>query len=334
MPQRVLGEVHLPAQAPQHAGDARLRIPAMHVVDVIVRRRAATRCTTCPPSTELASVEIRREEMLVVAGGIVDHTPQQILGIGLVAGPVKQPDEPLVAIGDEPPTIELPGEILVAELLEELPDLTGGAGSQIGGVFARAGGPSKMSPTAPSRYVGGPDFDAVEHPAVVKTGPRLVAVREASAERRLLVRAHDAEIAQSEVLEVVLRLAEVQVEQEFERSDVVERNELRRPTMLCGDIERNVGQEVLDQLRFRPGDADVRPPRRLRAGDQDVLGQAGDEGGIVLRLEVPAWPHAMRSSAARSRSEISAYLKSVRLKIVPRRLTIRISRHCASFERL
>jgi hypothetical protein len=48
--------------------------------------------------------------------------------------------------------------------------------------------------------------------------------------------------------------------------------------MLGGDLERNVGKEVVGH---RPGDA----PRRLCARDQDVLGQACDEGGVVLRLE-------------------------------------------------
>ena len=73
--------------------------------------------------------------------------------------------------------------------------------------------------------------------------------------------------------------------------------------------------------------------RRLAHRDQDVLGQARDEGSVVLRLEGSGLAHAKRSSAARSTSEISAYRKSVLLKIAPRRLTIRISRHRASLER-
>src|ERR1700722_5259138 len=55
--------------------------------------------------------------------------------------------------------------------------------------------------------------------------------------------------------------------------------------MFSGNLERNMGQEVVDQLRFRPGDADICPPRAFRASDPDVLGQARDERSVVLRLE-------------------------------------------------
>ena len=44
-------------------------------------------------------------------------------------------------------------------------------------------------------------------------------------------------------------------------------------------------QEIVDQLRFRPRDADIRSPRRLRTADQDILGKACDEGSVVLDPE-------------------------------------------------
>jgi len=62
------------------------------------------------------------------------------------------------------------------------------------------------------------------------------------------------------------------------------------PAIFSGNLERNVGQEVVDQLRFRPGDADIYPPRGFRAADQDVLGQACGEGSVVLRLEGSSLP--------------------------------------------
>ena len=55
--------------------------------------------------------------------------------------------------------------------------------------------------------------------------------------------------------------------------------------MFGSDLERNVGEEIVDQLRLRPRYADIRPPRRLRTADQDVLRQACNEGIVVLRLE-------------------------------------------------
>jgi len=81
---------------------------------------------------------------------------------------------------------------------------------------------------------------------------RFVGVAEASAERRLSVRTQDAEIAQSEVLEVVGRLPEVEMQQEFDRSRVVERYEAAGAAMLCGKIERNRGDEEVGQHRLRP----------------------------------------------------------------------------------
>ncbi len=121
----------------------------------------------------------------------------------------------------------------------------------------------------------------------MEAGPCFVAVREAGLERSGLVGTHDAQIAQREDLQVLLGLAEVQVEQEFERPDVIQRDELRRPTMLGGHVERNLRQEVIDQLRFRPRDANVGPPRRLRTGDQNFLGEACDERGIILVPQMP-----------------------------------------------
>ncbi len=55
--------------------------------------------------------------------------------------------------------------------------------------------------------------------------------------------------------------------------------------MLGSDLERNMGEEVIDQLRLRPGYADIGPARRLRTANENVLGQACDEAIVVLRLE-------------------------------------------------
>jgi len=46
-----------------------------------------------------------------------------------------------------------------------------------------------------------------------------------------------------------------------------------------------MGQEVVDQPRFRPGDTDIRAPCRLRTADQDVLAQARYEGSVIFRPE-------------------------------------------------
>jgi hypothetical protein len=77
----------------------------------------------------------------------------------------------------------------------------------------------------------------------VKARICLVGVGEASAERCLPVYAQDAEITQSEVLEVVGRLPEVEIQQEFDRSCVVERYEAAGAAMLCGKVEWNRGDE-------------------------------------------------------------------------------------------
>ena len=55
----------------------------------------------------------------------------------------------------------------------------------------------------------------------METRPRLVTVRETGPERSGLVGPHDAHIPEREVLQVLLRFTEVQVQQEFERKDVV-----------------------------------------------------------------------------------------------------------------
>ena len=161
----------------------------------------------------------------------------------------------------------MPGEILLSELLEELTDLTGGAAPQIGGVVARATRTSEDITDCALVDSGRLDLDPVEQPAVVEACPRLFPVREAGPERSCIVGPHDAQISQGELLQILLRLTEVQVEQEFERTDVIQRDELRRPAMLGGDLEWNVGEEVVGQLCFRPRDAGVRPPRRPCALD-------------------------------------------------------------------
>jgi hypothetical protein len=73
----------------------------------------------------------------------------------------------------------------------------------------------------------------------MEAGPCLVAISETGPERSSLVGAHDTQIAKRELLQVLISLAEVQVEQEFERPDVIQRDELCRPTMLRGNRERN-----------------------------------------------------------------------------------------------
>ena len=55
----------------------------------------------------------------------------------------------------------------------------------------------------------------------MKAGPRFFAVCEAGLERRGLVGPQDAQVAQREILQVLLGLAEVQVQQEFKRPNVV-----------------------------------------------------------------------------------------------------------------
>src|SRR5882672_1776103 len=79
--------------------------------------------------------------------------------------------------------IELPGEILLSELLEELTDLTGGAAPQIGGVVARATRTSEDVADCALVDADRLDLDAVEQPAVVEACPRLFPVREAGPER-------------------------------------------------------------------------------------------------------------------------------------------------------
>src|SRR3984893_16229994 len=202
-----------------------------------------------------------------------------MLGIGLFTGPVEQTDQPLMAFRRRTGAVELPGEILLSQLLEELPDPATGAAPQTGSIIARTVRTSEDVANRTLVDVGRPALDPVEKLAVMKACPRLIPVREAGPERSGLVGQHDAQ------LQVLLCLAEVQIEQEFEWPDVVQRDELGGPAMFSGDLERNVGQEVVDQLRFRPGDTDICPPRAFRAAEQDDLGQARDEGSVVLRLD-------------------------------------------------
>src|SRR6476620_1266816 len=83
-------------------------------------------------------IEIRCEDQFVIAGRIVDHPSQQILGISLVTAPVEQTDQPLAAFRRRTYAIKLPGEVLFSELLEELTDLAGSTAAEIGGIIARA----------------------------------------------------------------------------------------------------------------------------------------------------------------------------------------------------
>ena len=253
MPERVFREEDPVAPAAHHTGDTRFRIAAINVIDRESDAGAKQLGARSSPATaEFPSIEISSEDEFAVAGRIVDHPPQQIFRVRLVAGAVKQADQPLIAFRRRTRTIKLPGEIRFAHLLEELTDLPGGAAAEIGGIIARAIGPAED--VGDCILVDGQrfDFEPIEEAAVVKAGPCLVAIRETGLERSGLVGPHDSQITQREVLQVVLGLAEVEVEQELERPDVVQRDELRRATMLGGDLKRNLRQEIVGQLRFRP----------------------------------------------------------------------------------
>ena len=85
----------------------------------------------------ISGVKVCCENKFVVARRIVDHPPQQILGIGLVSGSVQQADQTLAAFRRRADAIKLPCEIPLAQLFEELTDLAGGSAAKIGGVIAR-----------------------------------------------------------------------------------------------------------------------------------------------------------------------------------------------------
>ena len=78
-----------------------------------------------------------------------------------------------------------------------------------------------------------------------------------------------------------LGLAEVEVEQELDRPRAVERDEFAGAAVLRGDRKGDLLEIIVDELRLRPGFADVSAPGRLRSGDEDILGKARDEGRIV-----------------------------------------------------
>src|ERR1700712_1844627 len=253
MPERVFREENPVAPAAHHTGDTRFRVAAINVVD---RERDACAkelgARSGPATAEFPSVEISSEHEFTVARRIVDHSPQQIFRVLPVAGAVKQTDQPLIALRRRPGAVKLPGEIPLAQLLEELTDLPSGAAAEIGGIIAGAIGPAED--VGDCILVDAQQFnlEPIEEATVVKAGPCLSAIRETGLERRGLVGAYDAKIAKREVLQVVRGLAEVKVEQELERPDVIQRYELRRATMLGRDLKRNLCQEIIDQLRFRP----------------------------------------------------------------------------------
>ncbi|MDU6727798.1 MAG: hypothetical protein E6471_13975 [Bradyrhizobium sp.] len=131
--------------------------------------------------------------------------------------------------------------------------------------------------------VGGLQLDAVQHLAVMKARTRFVGVGEARAERRLLVGAEDAEIAQREVLETIGRLAEIEIQQKFDRPCVVERYEASGAAMLRGKIEGDCRDEEVGQRRLRPGRADLAAKSgRTGTVEERRLRQAEHEGGVVL----------------------------------------------------
>ena len=239
--------------AAHHTGDTRFRVAAINVINRESHARAKQLGARSSPATaEFPSVEISSEHKFAVAGRIVDHPPQQIFRVLLVPCAVEQTDQPLIAFRRRTGTIKLPGEIRFSALLEELADLPGGAAAEIGGIIAGAIGPAEDVGDRILVDAQRFDFEPIEEAAVVKAGPCLVAVHETGLERSDLIGPHDTQIAQREVLQVVLGLAEVEVEQELERPDVVQRDELRRATMLGGDHKRNLCQEIIDQLRFGP----------------------------------------------------------------------------------
>ncbi|WLB24297.1 hypothetical protein [Bradyrhizobium japonicum] len=120
---------------------------------------------------------------------------------------------------------------------------------------------------------------------------RLVGVGEASAKRRLSVGAQHAKIAQSEVLEIVGRLPEIEVQQEFDRLRVVERDEAAGAAMLRGEIERDRGDEEVGKHRLRPRSPDLTAePRRTGAVEKCGLRQAKDESRVVFGAKLARLP--------------------------------------------
>ena len=139
MPECVFREENPVAPAAHHTGDARFRVAAINVVDRESDAGAKQLGARSSPATaEFPSVEISSEHEFAVAGRIVDHPTQQVFRVRLVAGAVKQTDQPLIAFRRRTGAIKLPGEIRLAQLLEELTDLPGGAAAEIGGIIARA----------------------------------------------------------------------------------------------------------------------------------------------------------------------------------------------------
>src|ERR1700761_6582244 len=132
LPERVLGEEDPVAFAAHDAGDARLRVAAIGVVDGQRDTGAQQRGTgSRPPPAELPGVEVGGEDVLAVAGRIVDHPPQQFLGIYLPSNGKEQPRKSLVAVRRGAGAIKLDGELLLAPLLEELPGLASGAAAEV-----------------------------------------------------------------------------------------------------------------------------------------------------------------------------------------------------------
>ncbi|WP_456777187.1 hypothetical protein [Bradyrhizobium sp. USDA 4369] len=217
--------------------------------------------------------------MLVVSFGIVDHVPQQSFSGVLVAFGVQQPDKALAAVGRPAETIKPFGETCIAVLLEKLSDLTRGAGRKVGGVIGCPRRTVQDLRDRPLVDVGGLQLDAVQHLAVMKARTCFVGVGEARAERRLLVGAEDAEIAQREVLETIGGLAEIEIQQKFDRPCVVERYEASGAAILRGKIEGDCCDEEVGQRRFRPGRADLAAKSgRTGTVEERRLGQAEHEG--------------------------------------------------------
>src|SRR3954468_1945060 len=169
VPQHILGEENLGALAPQNAGDACFWIAAMGIVDG--DRAPGPQqfgVDACAPPSELASVKVRCENVLPVAGGIIDHPLQQVFGSGAIPGIAKQADQALVALRRASRAVELTGKIALARFLEKKSGLMSRSAAEVLGVLCLAGRPGQ-------NVDGGPPVDrlrsvlkAVQNLAVVE----------------------------------------------------------------------------------------------------------------------------------------------------------------------
>jgi DNA polymerase-4 len=138
-------------------------------------------------AAEFPCVEIRRENEFAVTGRIVDHPSQHILGIDLVADAIEQTDQSFMAFQRRTGAVELPGQILFAQLLEELTDLTGSTAAEIGCIIARAIWTSEDVANGILVDAARLDFDAVEKPRFEVYKAVSQQIREIFAEHTLII---------------------------------------------------------------------------------------------------------------------------------------------------